>query len=600
MEPGTFFEMQKKVESAIALYESLVNSTPFESVKDDLKVIREECNNALYRVAVAGLSRVGKSSMINLLLKRPYISPTDVWQTTGVPILINSGKHENITIHFNDSSKPPQTFIYAPDVIKQYPSRDFNEDNVKGIKTVNVCIASPQLERGVMLYDIPGLDDPNDQIMDFAYHTAECANAILYVIDGSSARSGSFVFKNDFKKHIERFSKSKDKLFLVINKVDQLPPERLNGLKSEIDRNLDKYGLRDKVNSKIYYLALDPERGGDLQKISNGINTFDELERDVWSFLLTESKVGFFQLYSTIKKMSDSEKRLHTVVRSRSIEAGKKKHLLDTMNDILQKIPNLGEYIHAQEHKIKKALSLNVDMRKKRILQNLEKSLFELETLPSDEAIKSYLSKHGQFAVKAISSDLCTDIATLVGYVDKWNEENLKRVRDIINITPDQPNSGMDAINNIDLPTMDFSNTWMKALLAAFMAAIGFTPIVGFVVGVGSMILDFLIGKEERKAKRIRKMVGKISEFYDEAFADAQMNFHSTLHLKVEELIERTNSKLTLHFKDVDAQLNAYSLDPQFDYSGFETNYENNISGIRTNVEIVWEEIQKYMAIIQH
>jgi septum formation topological specificity factor MinE len=40
------------------------------------------------------------------------------------------------------------------------------------------------------------------------------------------------------------------------NKVDELPLERLKELKAEIAKNLDKYNLKSKVASKVYYLPV--------------------------------------------------------------------------------------------------------------------------------------------------------------------------------------------------------------------------------------------------------------------------------------------------------------------------------------------------------
>jgi hypothetical protein len=148
LEPGVFFDLKEKIAGSIFKYGQLVGDSPFDSVKKDVERLNVELRNAAYRIAITGLSRVGKSSLINKLLKRDDISPTDVWQTTGVPIVILPGRKERVRINFQN--KPSELYPYSADIIKQYATREFNEENHKKVKDVCVFISSSQLERGVM------------------------------------------------------------------------------------------------------------------------------------------------------------------------------------------------------------------------------------------------------------------------------------------------------------------------------------------------------------------------------------------------------------------------------------------------------------------
>ena len=78
------------------------------------------------------------------------------------------------------------------------------------------------MERGVTIFDLPGLDDPNYGIYEFAWQTARMANAILYVIDAAPFENGGYIFWNDFKQHITSFNNTIDKVFLVFSRVDLL------------------------------------------------------------------------------------------------------------------------------------------------------------------------------------------------------------------------------------------------------------------------------------------------------------------------------------------------------------------------------------------
>ncbi len=600
LEPGVFFDLKDKITKSINTYEQLIQNTPFESVKNDVAKLKEKLENAVYRIAITGLSRVGKSSLINSLLKRPDISPTDVWQTTGVPILIHPGKEEKVRISFYDHKKPTEILPYSSENIKQYAAREFNEDNYKGVSEVNVFISSSQLERGVMFYDIPGLDDPNDQIMDFAYHTADCANVILYIIDGASAKTGSFVFKNDYKKHIEKFSQSKDKIFLIVNKVDELSPDRLQGLKIEIEKNLEKYKLKDKIAPKIYFLSIDPDKNNNLQSLDGEINSIQELETDLWSFMLTENKVGFFKLYSLIRELRQSIEQLGSIMRTRSLEAGQKKLLVQAIEEVKTKIPNLERHIVGQRAKIQSTISKNMDLRKIGILKSLENSLVKMPDMPSDDAIKTFLIKKGHNAVIKTQDDLALELTSLQEYIDKWIEENLKQVREIINLDKKNLEYSNNEINDIVLPPFDFSSAWGKGIIAA-LAGFIWNPVVaafGFGLGIGSAILDLLFGKEERKAKRIQKVLSKIDGPYSATFNNAKYKFDEALSEQINVLINYINRKLKLYFADIEGQIGELKLHPTFDYETFATKSKRDLPEVQKNFVVIWEELQLYMSVI--
>src|SRR5690606_33461782 len=110
---------------------------------------------------ITGLSRVGKSSLINAMLRRQGVSPTGIYQTTGVPIQIAPSEEDRVVITYHDGREQFEKF--SPKVIAQYASQSLNEDNFKNVKIVNIGLANVLLAKGISLYDIPGLDDPSDE-----------------------------------------------------------------------------------------------------------------------------------------------------------------------------------------------------------------------------------------------------------------------------------------------------------------------------------------------------------------------------------------------------------------------------------------------------
>lgn len=600
LEPGVFFEMKDKIRDSILRYEELISVSPFESIKGDAKKLKEGLENAVYRIAITGLSRVGKSSTINALLKRSDISPTDVWQTTGVPIIIHPGREERVQINFYDRTKPAIQAPYSSELIKEYAARENNEDNYKRVSEVNVFISSIQLERGVMFYDIPGLNDPNDEILDFAFHTADCANAILYLIDGALADSGSFIFSNEIKKHIEKFSQ-KDKVFLIVNKVDKLSPSLLRDLKSEIERNLKKYNLKDKVSEKVYFLSISPKNQENLALIKDEIVTIDELEKDLWAFMLNENKVGFYKLYILMKDLQLSIKQLESIIRARALESKDKKKLTEAIGEVRTKIPVLEKYVHSQLRSIQIRMSSNLELRKEKAIGNIQTQLEQVpldHELPSDDALKSFLIQRGYQIVSSTQEDLNVELNKLKEYIDEWIEMNLKQVRDIIDLGINNQDYKTEEINQIELPAIDFSSTWGRGLLGAFVGTL-LGPLGWLGMGLGSIFLDLIFGQESRRAKRIHKTMEKINTAYDKSFTDVKFNFNNLAHEQINVLIEYVNRKLKLYFDDIENQISRYDLHPSFDYVDFEKQANSYIPEINSRIINVWEDVQSYVTVIK-
>jgi GTPase SAR1 family protein len=216
--PGKYFQMKGKGYDFIQQYKLLISSFGFQSVNEAIKNMETALDLSMYRIALTGPSRVGKSSLINGILKKE-ISPTGFFQTTGVPIQIIPGAEDKVTLYFNN--KPQLYLPFTLENVTNYASQEYNEDNKKGVRLISISVKNQQLERGVSLFDIPGLDDPSDEILDYTWQTVKKVNAVIYVVDASPAQDGGYIFRNDYKKHITIFSQSQDKVFLVFNKVDK-------------------------------------------------------------------------------------------------------------------------------------------------------------------------------------------------------------------------------------------------------------------------------------------------------------------------------------------------------------------------------------------
>ena len=138
-------------------------------------------------------------------------------QTTAVPIQILPGKKDIITTIFRSGRVVTENFSIK--TIREYASQELNEDNKKEVTLVSIHLANRQLEQGVSLFDIPGLDDPDENIYNYTWKTVTKANAILYLIDGSVYEHGGYIFRREYKNHILELGQSLDKCKFQLNYI---------------------------------------------------------------------------------------------------------------------------------------------------------------------------------------------------------------------------------------------------------------------------------------------------------------------------------------------------------------------------------------------
>src|ERR1043165_7417530 len=255
--PGIYFELKEKAKTLTSKFQCSVTQFQFECPVAKAKQMQEDLEASIYRVAIAGPSRVGKSSLINGLVVRKEVSPTGIYQTTGVPIQIVAGKVEQIEVYFQH--RPKEIFSYDASVVRKFASQDkgCNPKNKEKVTLVSVHLFNKQLDKGVCYFDLPGLDDPDHLVVRYSRDTLKNANAVIYVIDGSSAANGGYSFRAEYKRDLENFAKENQKLFLVFNKINSLSQAAKKSLKTRVVEDLVEHNLYDKVNERVYFVSAE-------------------------------------------------------------------------------------------------------------------------------------------------------------------------------------------------------------------------------------------------------------------------------------------------------------------------------------------------------
>ncbi|HEV8513184.1 MAG TPA: DUF4365 domain-containing protein [Cyclobacteriaceae bacterium] len=561
--PGTYFNLKKCVKERIESFDSLSAQFGFESTGNIVKNLTSNLEKAIYRVAVVGPSKVGKSSLINALLRRD-ISPVGVWQTTGVAIQVIPGDKDQIEIYFKDGTKTSKPF--TKDTVKQFASQDFNVANEKKVKLVSISMVNESLEKGVSFFDIPGLDDPDDDILQDTWSFVKTFNAVIYIIEVSSAATGSFVFRSDYKKHINEIGASSDKIFLIFNKTDVLQSDRLEELKKRIKHDMQRLNLADKVSKNLYYVSANLSLNKRLspKNRTDEVDQLDSFEEDLWAFLLTGNRLGIDKLISTVGDLRKGSYVFEDILKARLIDSEKLALLRGLIKEITDKQPELNNLFRIKHLDIKKSLELFLETKQTQLLSNLHNGLKSYpiaQDLPKATEIRKFLSDGVNKIINEGNEEHLRLQNQLKNDADIWIEGNLKKVRELLNASTDTRYVNTAPIESMKVPDIDLSESFGMGILGAFFAAI-LSPgalVVGALVGFfGHLIFS----AESRRVRKISRIMETTKAHSAIVFNDIQKQYQSVIDEYVAIIKNYADQKITNYFSDIHLQIKEIKLNP--------------------------------------
>ncbi len=595
--PGTYFSLKDQVKKQITAFHSLSGEFKFESTEAIVNNLSSNLEKAIYRVAVVGPSKVGKSTLINALLKKG-ISPIGVWQTTGVAIQIIPGDRDQIDIYFKDGTKTTEPF--TAETIKQYASQDLNVANEKKVKLVSVSMVNESLEKGVSFFDIPGLDDPDDNILQDTWGFVRTFNAVIYIIEVSSAATGSFVFRAEYKKHIKEIGTSSEKIFLIFNKIDSLQNDRLEELKNRIAYDMKRLELIDKVSKNLYYVSANESLRRRLSSISsnNGIpDPLNAFEEDLWSFLLSGNKLGIDKLIGTVSDLRKGTYVFEDILKARLIDSDKLVSLKALITDITNKLPELDALFRTKGHEIKKSLHLSLDTKQGQLLSQLQihlKSFPVGQDLPRASEIRKFLSDGLNKIINEVNQEHLNLLNLLKNDADIWIEGNLKKVRELINTSTDTRYINTAPIEMMVVPDIDLSEPFGMGVLGGVLAAI-LNP-GAFIVGALAGFFGHLIfSAESRRARKITKIIDTSRTQSDIVFGDIKKQYGSLVDEYVFIIKSYADRKIANYFSDIHAQIREIKVNPLS--SEEQAKYKETfvkLSGFREGLEGLAESLYQY------
>ena len=208
------------------------------TLAEDLKArhIEEEANDLAARiaegrfyVACLGQFKRGKSTLINALIGDPVL-PVGFTPVTAVPTVIRYGETRRARIQSREGLWQD---VNASD-LKQYVSEEYNPENTKAVRCVEVFVPSRLLSAGMCFVDTPGLGSV------FTGNTA-ATQAFLPHIDAALVVVGADPpLAGEELELVETVANQVEHIVPVLNKADRTTPEENAAAKNFAVQQLEK------------------------------------------------------------------------------------------------------------------------------------------------------------------------------------------------------------------------------------------------------------------------------------------------------------------------------------------------------------------------
>jgi GTPase SAR1 family protein len=441
--PGNYFKFSNEAKSYIDSLIEIKEKHKISFFNDELNELQQSIKSIIYTIAVVGPSRAGKSTLINALLHRP-VSPVGTLPTTGIPITIYPRDENKTTILLKDGrliNGPAE-----PSFVEEYTSQDKNPDNEKQVNLVSIHIVNTLLEKGFALCDVPGLDDPDPEIRSITKSTLFNVNAIIYVINTASMRDGGFSITKQIVDDLNDLGGRMDKLFLVFNKTDVLSKEQRNQLEEYVTNILEKYNIRKYLPSAPIFLSSKESFDNRITN-SNTNDSVGALEKELWNFLLSQSKTGLHRvlgIYADLKVLIDKYRK---VITARLLDSEKRASVEEQIAIARREINEVRNLVAKERSEIyaeaKQYLHNSFDY----ILKYMETDLQALSidaSLPSNAKIASWLENNMHRTMSEIHDSVRQAVYVLQSKINQWISQKLNQVELSLETEPDK--------ETVDLP----------------------------------------------------------------------------------------------------------------------------------------------------
>jgi ribosome biogenesis GTPase A len=206
----------------------------FADIKRELIQLRARYDSGIFRLAVIGQFKRGKSTLLNALLGDNLL-PTDILPVTAIPTYIYaSGQRCGRVVFQNQAALdfpqfPEQTLS---DFLTRFVTEVGNPDNQQQVERVEIGHPAEILRQGLMLIDTPGVGSTLKHNTEVAHRVLPQCDAALFLVSPEPPITANEI---DYLKEIRQVL---PRTFYLLNKVDTLNEQQIQASRDFLARQL--------------------------------------------------------------------------------------------------------------------------------------------------------------------------------------------------------------------------------------------------------------------------------------------------------------------------------------------------------------------------
>ena len=256
-----------------------------------LSTLAERLAKHRFQLAVVGQFKRGKSSLLNALLGQDAL-PTGVLPLTALPTFVRSGAEFALDVTMSEG--PPEHFRPASaqalrEALTEFVSEHANPTNVKGVQRVEIALAAPLLEAGLVLIDTPGIGSTvshNTEVAEAAL--PECDAALMVLSPEPPITQAELDYLAKVRAHAA-------KLIVAFNKVDSGSAPDIEATLGYLSSELEAAGAGDveifpvSARNALAAMAAGDDRGLAASGVPALLQRLTRMARSDGQRILTEA-----------------------------------------------------------------------------------------------------------------------------------------------------------------------------------------------------------------------------------------------------------------------------------------------------------------------
>ncbi len=323
-----------------------------------LSAVKEQLISNHFNLVVLGQFKRGKTTLINSLVGNEIL-PSSVVPLTSIVTILKFGNEVRCTIFMNDGTE--QTIQIEE--LHDYVTESGNPKNRREVKCACIEYPIPLLEKGMQLVDTPGIGSTFLHNTETTYEFLDHLDAAIFLM------SADVPISQVEKELLETIKSSTQKIFFVLNKVDNLIPKEIVEMSAYNNNVLTEMGF---TVQEIWPIsarkALEAKTAQDEELLSQ--SGLSDLEDAIGNFLASEK--GKIVLNTAISKL----KRITLQIQSQiAIET---KTLTDSEEELENKI-NTFHKLNANLKKDKEDIAYLIKGETIKLNKKVEEMLTDFE-----------------------------------------------------------------------------------------------------------------------------------------------------------------------------------------------------------------------------